>query len=489
MTTLVAFAMLAYLITSYIIPRVGPQFTRIGLSGKDLLKVAPKEGQLKPLPESMGFVAAITYFFIMVFLVPFVFFKYLIVANTSNDIITTAYAQQYLLVENNQMFPHNQLATYLSMLLCLLATTLLGFCDDLFDIRWRHKFFLPAIAAIPLLIVYYVDFSVTSVVVPKFINDNAAGEMFLHVLNLVVWVGNQLVTKMTGLLFQSLPWNYDILPGNPKLLDLGVFYYVYMAAIAIFTPNSINILAGINGLEVGQLIVLGLVLLINDLFYLTADHVPEKTYELHILLVLFLVPFLGVSFAVLRYNWFPARVFVGDTYCYFAGMVFAVVAILAHYSKTLLMFLLPQIINFIYSVPQLFHIVPCPRHRMPKLDPTSGNLHASYGELYSLEGIDGDKGERASLRKTEIMVKYMLTPMEKLRLINLKRDQKNKVVAFSNMTMINWLLVTFGPMREDRLCLLILTIQLATGLLMISFRHSLGPWIFGYVDDLAWGEI
>lgn len=43
---------------------------------------------------------------------------------------------------------------------------LLGVGDDLFDIRWRHKIFIPAFAAIPLLIVYFVDFGVTQIVIP-----------------------------------------------------------------------------------------------------------------------------------------------------------------------------------------------------------------------------------------------------------------------------------------------------------------------------------
>ena len=63
---------------------------------------------------------------------------------------------------------------------------------------------------------------------------------------------------------------------------------------------------------------------------------------------------------------YPSQVFVGDTYCYFAGMTFAVVGILAHFSKTILLFFIPQIFNFIYSIPQLFHWVDCPRHRMPR---------------------------------------------------------------------------------------------------------------------------
>ncbi len=71
---------------------------------------------------------------------------------------------------------------------------------------------------------------------------------------------------------------------------------------------------------------------------------------------------------------YPSRVFVGDTFTYFAGMTIAVAGILGHFSETLLLFLIPQIFNFVYSLPQLFKIVPCPRHRLPVFDPKTGLL-------------------------------------------------------------------------------------------------------------------
>lgn len=43
---------------------------------------------------------------------------------------------------------------------------MLGFLDDVFDIRWRHKLPIPIIASIPLLLVYYAERGVTRVVVP-----------------------------------------------------------------------------------------------------------------------------------------------------------------------------------------------------------------------------------------------------------------------------------------------------------------------------------
>lgn len=41
---------------------------------------------------------------------------------------------------------------------------LLGFVDDVIDLKWRHKLIVPTIASFPLLVAYN---GVTSVVVPK----------------------------------------------------------------------------------------------------------------------------------------------------------------------------------------------------------------------------------------------------------------------------------------------------------------------------------
>lgn len=48
---------------------------------------------------------------------------------------------------------------------------LLGFADDVLDLRWRHKLLLPTIASLPLLMVYYVNFNSTTIVLPTFIQS------------------------------------------------------------------------------------------------------------------------------------------------------------------------------------------------------------------------------------------------------------------------------------------------------------------------------
>lgn len=101
-------------------------------------------------------------------------------------------------------------------------------------------------------------------------------------------------------------------------------------------------------------------------------------YNQHQLSITIIIPFLATSAALMKHNAFPSKVFVGDTYCYFAGMTFAVVGILGHFSKTLLLFFMPQIINFLLSVPQLFGVIWCPRHRLPYFEEENYKLECRH---------------------------------------------------------------------------------------------------------------
>lgn len=41
-----------------------------------------------------------------------------------------------------------------------------------------------------------------------------------------------------------------------EIIDLGIFYKLAMGLLVVFYTNSINILAGVNGLEAGQTVVI-----------------------------------------------------------------------------------------------------------------------------------------------------------------------------------------------------------------------------------------
>jgi UDP-N-acetylglucosamine--dolichyl-phosphate N-acetylglucosaminephosphotransferase len=385
------------------------------------------------------------YLFVVIFFIPWPFYKDIVVATSgggNRDVI-----KELGEVETGRLlhrFPHNKLASFLGAILSLQCIVLLGIGDDLFDIRWRHKVLIPAVAAIPMLVVYFVDFGVTQMVVPIPLRPYL-GDIF------------DLGTSTAGLMF-DLP-----------LMSLGWLYYVYMALLSIFSSNSINILAGINGIEVAQSLVVAVLIVGNDVLYLSPfTTYPHPATDSHLFSLYFLLPFIGVSLALLMHNWYPAKVFVGDTYCYFAGMVFAVVAILGHFSKTLMLLLLPQAFNFAYSAPQLFHLVPCPRHRLPHFNARTGLLEPSRVEF--------QKPLRQPIAET-------LKLLHRLRLLDVEVDETGRVVSSSNFTLINLWLVWFGPMREDQLALGLLAFQFAVGVLGLFVRHRMALLIFS-ADNL-----
>ncbi|KAG8899289.1 tunicamycin resistance protein [Tulasnella sp. 403] len=191
---------------------LGGTFLLANLKGKDLLKRTNHY-----IPESIGLIAASVYIGLLILFIPFPFSDFLQNNERKNQLEGLAKAE----------FPHQQLSVYLAAILSLLTATLLGFLDDVFDIRWRYKLPIPIIASVPLLLVYFAEGGNTHVVVPK---------------------------PLRGLLRASF--------------DLGPLYYVYMSMLSTFCTNSINILAGMNGLEATQALIIAISVAINDVLYL-----------------------------------------------------------------------------------------------------------------------------------------------------------------------------------------------------------------------------
>ncbi|KAJ1982598.1 tunicamycin resistance protein [Dimargaris xerosporica] len=388
------FALVAGIAVWKLIPVVPGQFLAAGLSGKDANK------RMKPLiPESLGILAATVYLICLFLFIPFPFQHWFPSEFGSHSLRT---------------FPFQKLGEFLAAILCLQSMVFLGFADDVFDIRWRYKLYMPMIASIPLLMGYYLSDGVTYMIVP---------------LPLRGYFG--------------------------RILDIGMLYYVYIAMIAIFCTNSINILAGINGVEVGQSLVIAVSIAANDALYVNGTDLPAA--EAHLFSLYFLLPFIAVSVALLRYNWYPARVFVGDTYCYFAGMTFAVVGILGHFSKTMMLFFLPQIFNFVYSSPQLFRLIPCPRHRMPQFNPRTNCLEPSYSDVRTLS------------RPRQ----WLAIALDRLGLADARYDKNGRLVEVSNLTLLNWLLVGLGPCHEQTLALRVIAVQAFGTAIAFVIRYQL----------------
>lgn len=245
-------------------------------------------------------------------------------------------------------------------IIAIALTALLGFADDVLNIPWRVKIAIPFVSSLPLVL-------------------NYSGSRTVCLRGFL--------SPLASLL-------------DTECLDIGALYLVYIVCLFVFCTHSINIYAGINGLEAGQSFVVGCFLLFHCVTYYNDDENSRiGTY--------ILLPFIATTFALLFFNWYPSRVFVGDTFTLTAGAVIAAVGTIGHFAEMTLLFMLPQLINFTLSLPQLVGIVKCQRHRLPRLNE----------QTMKLEG---------------------------------KKE---------NLNLVNYWLLIFGPKTEKRLCVELMIFQ------------------------------
>lgn len=79
--------------------------------------------------------------------------------------------------------------------------------------------------------------------------------------------------------------------------------------------------------------------------------------------------------------------------------------------------------------------------------------------------------------------------MEILELLGLTRleratdtktgDISRQIVSATNLTIINYILVHFGPMHERNLCLSVGAVQIAASALAFTIRYGVGSLVYG----------
>ena len=115
-------SMLISFLTYLVIPTFYPALLNAGLKGKDLGK--PN----KPvIPEAVGVICGMAYLVTLTLFIPIEF-----------EVIS------------------QWLVSYLGGLLAICWMILLGFLDDVLNLKWRHKLWIPTVASLPLLIVHYM---------------------------------------------------------------------------------------------------------------------------------------------------------------------------------------------------------------------------------------------------------------------------------------------------------------------------------------------
>ncbi len=118
--------------------------------------------------------------------------------------------------------------------------------------------------------------------------------------------------------------------------DLGLFYPLFIIPIGILGATAtFNFLAGFNGLEAGQgIIVLSALAIVS--YYTNSAWLTVLGLIMVFCLIAFLI-----------YNKFPSKIFPGDSLTYPVGALIAIMAVLGNYERIAVFFFIPYIIEVV----------------------------------------------------------------------------------------------------------------------------------------------
>jgi UDP-N-acetylglucosamine--dolichyl-phosphate N-acetylglucosaminephosphotransferase len=191
------------------------------------------------------------------------------------------------------IFPSVDLISVLVALSTILIVVLIGIFDDLISMPQQIKAFMPLLAALPLIVI------------------------------------------KEGSTFMMIPFLGKV--------NFGLLYTLVIIPLEVtIAANAINMLAGFNGLEVGMgIIAVGSLAIIA---YLLGK----------ITVLVILLATLGALLAALYYNWYPAKVLVGDVGTLSIGAIIAAAVIMGNFEIAGAILLIPYIIDFLIKAKNHF---------------------------------------------------------------------------------------------------------------------------------------
>ena len=133
-----------------------------------------------------------------------------------------------------------------------------------------------------------------------------AGQILISVVTILI------ATQELGI--ETTLW----LPVVGDTVDLGIFYYVLVLFVIVGASNAVNLTDGLDGLASGNMAIAsscyGVICILTG----------------HENLAIFCAAIVGACIGFLKFNFHPAKVFMGDTGSLALGGAFAAVGILTH---------------------------------------------------------------------------------------------------------------------------------------------------------------
>ena len=120
-------------------------------------------------------------------------------------------------------------------------------------------------------------------------------------------------------------------------LNFGVFAYPLALIFIVAIINAINLIDGLDGLASGTC----------SIFFLAVSIIAFFLHRINGLDVTLSLIMLGSTLGFLVYNFYPAKIFMGDTGSMFLGFMISVIALLGYKSTTVTSLIVPIIILFL----------------------------------------------------------------------------------------------------------------------------------------------
>ncbi len=219
------------------------------------------------------------------------------VAEMGGLVIVAGYSAGIILIISLKtffdLFTLVSLTSILAAFSTIMIVALIGIFDDLISIKQGIKAFMPVFAALPL------------------------------------------IALKEGFTIMKVPFI--------GFVAFGIYYHLIIIPLGITgAANAVNMLAGFNGLEAGMgLVAVGSLVIIA---YLIGE---TTAFILSIIM-------LGALFATLYFNWFPAKILIGDVGTLTIGAVIASVVIIGNYEMAGGIIIIPYVVDFIIKAKNRF---------------------------------------------------------------------------------------------------------------------------------------
>ncbi len=110
--------------------------------------------------------------------------------------------------------------------------------------------------------------------------------------------------------------------GQISFRELWWLSYIITVFWIIGITNAVNLIDGLDGLAAG------IICIVSITFFLVAIHLDRHTSAILAIIMV------GVTGGFLRWNFYPAKVFMGDSGAYFLGYMAAVIAVVGAFKST-----------------------------------------------------------------------------------------------------------------------------------------------------------